>query len=53
MWVYLKCGNKVPIWTVGFYLPQGDWTAVKDHTTEEEAMRWVNYLNGGTGEPLP
>lgn len=37
--------------TVGFYGPDGQWTAESDWGTQDEAARRVHYLNGGLSEP--
>lgn len=48
MWLYQK--SECNLWTVGFYEPDGEWTAVTDHPFEDEAAERVHYLNGGQKE---
>ncbi len=48
-WVYVKDGRNGP-WIVGFYV-EGHWTPVTTIQDEQDAMRRVNYLNGGSGDP--
>lgn len=45
MYVYIQ--SEPGLWTVGFYLPNGDWYPESDHASPEEAARRVHYLNGG------
>lgn len=45
-WVYLKSKHE-PLWTVGFYKPDGEWEPESDHESSEEAAKRVHYLNGG------
>jgi len=57
MHTYIKCKGEQSLWTVGHYRMEGyedtssdhRWMAMKDFSTEEEAARYVNYLNGGNG----
>lgn len=36
------------LWTVGYYRPEsGEWMPLKDFSTQTDAAKWVNYLNGG------
>lgn len=35
------------LFTVGYYAPDGTWTAESDHGTADEAAARVHYLNGG------
>jgi len=44
MWVYVKTEAG---WTVGFYTPSGVWVALRDYVSEDVAMSFVHYLNGG------
>lgn len=42
-------GNSYPLYTVGFYTPDGEWTPESDHGGErgkDEAARRVAWLNG-------
>jgi hypothetical protein len=48
-WVYIQSENSPPLFTVGFYRPDGAWEAESDHGTREEAAARVNYLNGAQG----
>lgn len=41
-----------PIWTVGFYKPDGKWEA-ENHNDSESAARRVNFLNGGSEKKEP
>lgn len=46
MWVYLHDSD---VYTVGFFRPDtNEWVPVRDFVDEEAAMRYVNYLNGGS-----
>jgi hypothetical protein len=36
-----------PLYTVGYFEPDGAWCPVSDHSQEEEATERVHYLNGG------
>ena len=47
MWVYVRSKSE-PLWTVGFYAPDGEWHPDSDHTTMESAAARVHYLNGGS-----
>jgi hypothetical protein len=42
------------LYTVGIYTPIGDgewcWEEFEEFTSEEDARRLVNYLNGGDGK---
>lgn len=44
-YVYLK--SEQGVWTVGFYLPDGEWYPESDYNSSEEAAKRVHYLNGG------
>lgn len=48
MWVYIQSSIDPPLWTVGFYDPQGTWVAESDHASSEAAAKRVNYLNGAS-----
>lgn len=39
-----------PLWTVGYYDPEGDWVPESDHDVKENAAKRVHYLNGGNDE---
>jgi hypothetical protein len=40
------------LWQVGhFNLTDGKWHTMIEYPEEGQAMRMVNYLNGGTGKP--
>lgn len=43
-WVYLELEG--PVFTVGFYDPNGRWVPESDYADREEAAERVNYLNG-------
>lgn len=62
MWVYRSVGDVLAgkvrrVWEVGYYYPVhqgfGKWEGTTQYHNEREAMRQVNYLNGGRGEPVP
>jgi len=38
-----------PVWTVGYYQPDGTWVPESDHTTKISAAQRVYNLNGGSG----
>lgn len=44
-WVYIK--SEPTLFTVGHYMPNGEWFPESDHAKESEAAKRVNYLNGG------
>lgn len=46
MYVYQRCTHE-PLYTVGFYTPEGEWKTDSDWDTREEAAERVHYLNGG------
>ena len=53
MYVYTQSekGNgsdELPLWTVGFYAPDGKWQPESDHGSIEKAADRVSYLNGNT-----
>jgi len=43
-WVYIK--SEPSLWTVGFYRPDGSWEAESDHSSTEQAVERIGYLNG-------
>ena len=46
-YVYTKSQNEdPPLWTVGFYNPQGEWVPESDHTSKDDAAARVAWLNG-------
>ena len=47
MWVYKRAKNE-PLFTVGFYSPNGEWHTDSDWENKDEAAKRVSYLNGGT-----
>lgn len=48
-WVYKQTQfGEHPLWTVGFYEPDGLWEPESDHDKAEKAAAHVNYLNGGS-----
>lgn len=51
-WVYLLSEPQTPLWTVGFYDPEGEWHPDSDHETKEEAASRVAYLNGERSEAV-
>lgn len=47
MYVYMKTSQEPdPLWTVGFYKPDGSWEAESDHGHAHEAADRVAWLNG-------
>lgn len=62
IWVYrsvadVAAGKPRRAWEVGYYHPvhqgAGKWEGTTQYDEEAEAMRTVNYLNGGQGYPVP
>ena len=63
IWVYRSVAGSVSgetprrVWEVGYYYPVhqgfGKWEGTTQYDEEQEAMRAVNYLNGGPGAPVP
>jgi len=51
MWIYLET-ERAAVYTVGHYLPKGNFEAESDHATRDEARGRVNFLNGGNGPDL-
>jgi len=51
--VYHWILNRDGTFTVGLIDSRDNWCTDSDHTTEAEASRRVNYLNGGGGHPYP
>lgn len=50
MHVYRKTRESGEIlYTVGYWVPGGDWVPLEDTSDEGEARALVNYLNGGMG----
>jgi hypothetical protein len=49
MYVYKQTERNPALYTVGFYTPAGKWEAESDHSTRDEAVERVHYLNGGQG----
>ena len=53
----MKYSHDDKIWTVGYFEPTDDggenWYALEDFKSRGAAERYVNYLNGGTGELYP
>jgi hypothetical protein len=48
MWVYLKTDTGDGwLYSVGYFMPQGEWVGVTDFENEVEAMARVHFLNGG------
>ena len=43
------CTEKPSLWTVGFHGPDGAFSPLRDFETEQGALEFVHYLNGGTG----
>ena len=60
MYIY-RYNKEAVAWIVGSFefdhtyesIPQPKWLALHDFDTEEEAMAFINYLNGGKGHPFP
>lgn len=54
MYVYKKSppsyGNP-PIWTVGFYAPDGTWEPESDHNSAKDAANRTAWLNGSKSWP--
>lgn len=53
-WVYQQSAFSMsdeeairPLWTVGFYSPDGRWHAESDYSDKDDAARRCHYLNGG------
>lgn len=46
-YVYIQSEKNPPLYTVGFYDPNGKWQPESDHTSPNEAAARVHYLNGG------
>lgn len=46
-WVYIQSEISPPLYTVGFYAPDGEWHAESDWGTRDEAAARVRFLNGG------
>jgi hypothetical protein len=44
-YVYIQTESN--LWTVGFYIPSGEWISESDHSRKEEAAERVHWLNGG------
>lgn len=44
---YIYIQSEPGLWTVGFYLPDGQWHPESDHPTKEWAANRVHWLNGG------
>jgi hypothetical protein len=41
------------VWHVGYHDPETEaWVSLIQYGEEGDAMRMVNYLNGGTGRPF-
>jgi len=46
------------LWTVGFlepashFAPSGRWVAMADFSRQDDAARYINWLNGGNGAPF-
>jgi len=51
-WVYILCKSE-PLYTVGFYAPDGTWHTDSDHDTKEGAAARVHWLNGGASQEAP
>lgn len=45
-YVYILSEPESPLWTVGFYAPNGKFHGDSDHSVREEAAKRVAYLNG-------
>lgn len=44
--------GSVWIYTVGFESSNGEWEAFQDFDDVIDAMKLINYLNGGSGESI-
>jgi hypothetical protein len=40
------------LWCVGWVGADGEWHVLRDCGSGDEAAAFLNYLNGGTGEPF-
>lgn len=54
----LRLNEKESLWQVGHYEPISEpgayvWHMLLEYGEEADAMRMVNYLNGGAGDPMP
>lgn len=50
MFVYIQSERgEFPLWTVGFYDPNGKWVPESDHSTAEKAAQRCAWLNGSKG----
>ena len=47
-YVYKRTENSPPLYTVGFYTPNGKWVPESDWSIREAAAKRVHYLNGGS-----
>jgi len=45
MYVYIE--SEPGLWTVGFFMPTGEWVSESDHCIRENAVERVIKLNGG------
>lgn len=50
-YVYRRDADE-PLFTVGFYDPEGMWHTDTDHTDRESAAARVSFLNGGAHKEL-
>ena len=48
MWVFrlITEPGMPPMWTVGYYAPDGTWNADSDHESKISAANRVSFLNG-------
>lgn len=49
-YVYILSEPIPPLYTTGFFDPDGKWNSDKDYSDPEDAAKRVNYLNGGLAE---
>lgn len=51
-YVYVVSEPETPLYTVGFFDPNGKWHPESDFNSREDAAKRVAYLNGANA-PLP
>jgi hypothetical protein len=51
--VYVYIESEPGVFTVGFYTPATTWTPESDHTTQQEAIDRMRYLNGAPESKPP
>lgn len=49
MWVYRKRREgQSYLYTTGYFTPSGQWVPDEDFNDKEQAVKRVNYMNGGS-----